>query len=147
MNYFTFREASEITGLNEATIRRLSKKPESKPYVQMKKGKRGTVYTIQADYLFGIYPRLKLDNSPVSSRMGSQYGNVLNDVSPEIAALLAAKDAIIQYLKDEAAYLRDENINLQEEIRSLRRQNVKDNTRPWPTKLVNWVTELWQSKL
>ena len=145
MNYFTFREASEITGLNEATIRRLSKKPESKPYVQMKKGKKGSVYTIQADYLFGIYPRLRFDKNPLSLRVGSYFATPENINNRETAALLAAKDEIIQYLKDEAAYLRNENMRLQEEIRTLKLRKEKAATIPWPRKVVRWASGLWQT--
>lgn len=143
MNYFTFREASEITGLNEATIRRLSKKPESRPYVQMKKGKKGSVYTIQADYLFGIYPRLRFDKNPLSLRVGGYFANSESTNNQEISALLAAKDEIIQYLKDESAYLRNQNMNLQAEIRALKIHQEDGATIAWPKKVIRWASELW----
>lgn len=145
MNYFTFREASEITGLNEATIRRLSKRPESKPYVQMKKGKKGSVYTIQADYLFGIYPRLRFDKNPLSLRIGSYFPTPENTNNQEVIALLAAKDEIIQYLKDEAAYLRNENIRLQEEIRVLKFREAKAAGLTWSRKVMRWASGLLQA--
>lgn len=120
MSYLTLKEASEATGLNEATIRRLCKKTESKPFIDMKKGKQGAMYTIQANYLFNIYPPLK----PVKT---DDYTRVHNDSTSfdktplqDYTTLLEAKDEIIQLLKSETAYLRAENTSLREENRELK---------------------------
>lgn len=120
MSYLTLKEASEATGLNEATIRRLCKKIESRPFIEMKKGKQGAMYTIQANYLFNVYPPSK----PVKT---DDYTRVYNDIisinkSPtqEYVTLLEAKDEIIQLLKSETAYLRAENTSLREENRELK---------------------------
>lgn len=120
MSYLTLKEASEATGLNEATIRRLCKKPASKPFIVLKEGKKGTMYTIQANYLFDVYP-------PVESTKNVAYTRVDNDSTcldkepiQEYTALLAAKDEIIQLLKSETAYLRAENTSLREENRELK---------------------------
>jgi hypothetical protein len=117
MSYITLKEASEATGLNEATIRRLCKKSESKPFIEMKKGKQGAMYTIQANYLFNVYPPSKLVKD-------SDYTRVYNDSTSlnkvplqDYTALLEAKDEIIQLLKSETAYLRAENTSLREENR------------------------------
>jgi len=120
MSYLTLKEAAEATGLNEATIRRLCKKPASKPFIQMEKGKQGSMYTIQANYLFDNY-------SPLQSRQNAVYTRVDNDSTgidkepiQDYAALLTAKDDIIQLLKSETAYLRAENTSLREENRELK---------------------------
>jgi len=120
MSYLTLKEAAGATGLNEATIRRLCKKPTSKPFVQMEKGKQGSMYTIQANYLFDIY-------SPVQSNQNAVYTRVDNDSTrldkepiQDSTAILAAKDEIIQLLKSETAYLRAENTSLREENRELK---------------------------
>lgn len=111
----------------------------------MKKGKKGSVYTIQADYLFGIYPRLRFDKNPFSFRVGSYYANLENTSNQEMTALLAAKDEIIQYLKDEAAYLRNENMSLQEEIRVLKLRQEKTATLSWSRKVIRWASGLWHT--
>ena len=120
MSYLTLKEASEATGLNQATIRRLCKKPESKPFVGMKKGKQGDMYTIQANYLFDVY-------SPLPTIQRTDYTSLNNDSTSldkepiqDYTALLAAKDEIIQLLKSETAYLRTENTSLREENRELK---------------------------
>ena len=110
----------------------------------MKKGKKGAVYTIQADYLFGIYPRLKFNKNLLPLRVGNYYSNGVNNNGPEMSALLAAKDSLIQYLKDEASYLRDENVNLLEEIRNLRRRDAVAVAPSLRRKIVNWVAGFWQ---
>lgn len=120
MSYITLKEASEATGLNEATIRRLCKKSESKPFIEMKKGKQGAMYTIQANYLFNVYPPSKLVKD-------SDYTRVYNDSTSlnkvplqDYTALSEAKDEIIQLLKSETVYLRAENTSLREENRELK---------------------------
>jgi hypothetical protein len=120
MSYLTLKEASEATGLNEVTIRRLCKKTESRPFIEMKKGKRGALYTIQANYLFSVYPPSK----PVKT---DDYTRVYNDSTSlnklpiqEYTTLLEVKDEIIQLLKNETAYLRAENTSLREENRELK---------------------------
>lgn len=120
MSYLTLKEASEATGLNEATIRRLCKKAESKPFIEMKKGKQGAIYTIQANYLFNVYP-------PSKPGKTDDYTRVYNDTTSlnklpiqDYTTILEAKDEIIQLLKSETAYLRAENTSLREENRELK---------------------------
>lgn len=120
MSYLTLKEASEATGLNEATIRRLCKKNESKPFVEMKKGKQGVMYTVQANYLFDVYPPVKSDKSAVYTRLDNDNTRLDREPIQEYTVLLAAKDEIIQLLKSETAYLRTENTNLREENRELK---------------------------
>ena len=120
MSYLTLKEASEATGLNEATVRRLCKKSESKPFVQMKKGKQGAMYTIQANYLFDVYPPVKPDESTGYTRVDNDSASLDKGPVQDYAALLAAKEEIIQLLKSETAYLRVENTSLREENRELK---------------------------
>ena len=120
MSYLTLKEASEATGLNEATIRRLCKKSESRPFVEMKKGKQGAMYTIQANYLFDVYPPVKLDKSAAYTRVDNDNTRLDKKPVQDYTALSAAKDEIIQLLKSETAYLRAENTSLREENRELK---------------------------
>lgn len=55
MQSITIREASEVTGKNEKTIRRFCSKPESKPFIEQK----GTKLYIDVNYLFASYPPQK----------------------------------------------------------------------------------------
>ena len=120
MSYLTLKEAAEATGVNEATIRRLCKKIDSKPFIQLKKGKKGMMYTIQANYLFDVYPPLKPDKIPAYTRVDNDYTSVREEPIQDYTALLAAKDEIIQLLKSETTYLRAENTSLREENRVLK---------------------------
>ena len=120
MSYLTLKEASEATGLNEATIRRLCKKSESKAFVEMKKGKQGAMYTIQANYLFNVYPPLKLVKNDEYTRVYNDSTSLNKVPLQDYTALLEAKDEIIQLLKSETAYLRNENTSLREENRELK---------------------------
>jgi hypothetical protein len=123
MSYLTLKEASEATGLNEATIRRLCKKPASKPFISLKKGKQGMMYTIQANYLFDVYPPLKLAKNTDYTRLDNAYTRLDKEPVQDYTALLAAKDQIIELLKSETAYLRAENTSLREENRELKLLN------------------------
>jgi hypothetical protein len=120
MSYITLKQAAEATGLNEVTIRRLCKKPESKPHINLKKAKNGFMYTIHTNYLFDIYPPIKQDSEPVYTKDDIDYSSV--DIEPVQAytALLSAKDEIIELLKSETAYLRAENTSIREENRELK---------------------------
>lgn len=120
MSYLTLKEASEATGLNEATIRRLCKKTESRPFIEMKKGKQGVMYTIQANYLFDVYPPLKLVKNDDYTRVYNDNTSLDKPPLQDYTALLEAKDEIIQLLKNETAYLRAENTSLREENRELK---------------------------
>lgn len=133
MNYLTLKEASEATGLNEATIRRLCKKPASKPFVELKEGKKGPMYTIQANYLFDVYPPTKPSKSGDYTRVYNDYTSLDKEPVQDYTALLAAKDEIIQLLKSETAYLRAENTSLREENRELKllpAPSLTDNSQP-----------------
>lgn len=121
MTYITLKEAARATGLNEMTIRRLCKKADSKAYIKLKEGKNGSLYTIQANYLFDKYPPKKsLDKLQQSSL------DTLVNVEPihvnrqDYTPVLAVKDEIIQVLKEEIAYLREENKGLREENKELK---------------------------
>jgi len=120
MSYITLKQAAEATGLNEVTIRRLCKKPESKPYINLKKAKNGFMYTIQTNYLFDVYPPIKQEHEPVYTKGDIDYSS--DDIEPIQAytALLASKDEIIELLKSETAYLRAENTSMREENRELK---------------------------
>ena len=120
MNYLTLKEASAATGLNEATIRRLCKKSESKPFIEMKKGKQGDMYTIQTNYLFNVYPPVKVNESDAYTSLDSDSTSVDSEPTQAYVALLSAKDEIIQLLKSETAYLRAEITSLREENRELK---------------------------
>lgn len=120
MSYLTLKEASEATGLNEATIRRLCKKPSSKPFVDMRKGKQGGMYTIQANYLFDVYSPVKSAQNPAYTRVDNDLTSLYREPIQDYTALLAAKDEIIELLKSETAYLRAENSSLREENRELK---------------------------
>jgi len=120
MSYITLKQAAEATGLNEVTIRRLCKKPESKPHIDLKKAKNGFMYTIQTNYLFDIYPPVKQESEPVYTKGDIDYSSI--DIEPiqSYTSLLAAKDEIIELLKSEIAYLRAENVSMREENRELK---------------------------
>lgn len=139
MSYLTLKEASEATGLNEATIRRLCKKPASKPFISLKKGKQGMMYTIQANYLFDVYPPLKLAKNPDYTRLDNAYTSLDKEPVQDYTALLAAKDQIIELLKSETAYLRAENTSLREENRELKLLNPPSSVAPTePKKKTFW---------
>jgi hypothetical protein len=55
MQSISIKEASEVTGKNEKTIRRFCSKPESKPFIEQK----GTKLYIDVNYLFASYPPQK----------------------------------------------------------------------------------------
>ena len=121
MNYITLKEAAKATGLNEMTIRRLCKKADSKPYIRLKEGKNGSLYTIQTNYLFDKYPpkqaldKVQLDTLDTPVSIDPIQGNT-QDYTP----VLAVKNELIQVLKDEIAYLREENKGLREENKELK---------------------------
>lgn len=120
MSYLTLKEASEATGLNEATIRRLCKKNESRPFIEMKKGKQGAMYTIQANYLFSVYPPSKPVKTDDYTRVYNDSTSLNKSPIQDYTTLLEAKDEIIQLLKSETAYLQAENTSLREENRELK---------------------------
>lgn len=55
MQSISIKEASEVTGKNEKTIRRFCSKMESKPFIEQK----GTKLYIDVNYLFASYPPQK----------------------------------------------------------------------------------------
>lgn len=121
MNYITLKEAAKATGLNETTIRRLCKKADSKPYIRLKDGKNGSLYTIQTNYLFDKYPPKKApdtldENSLYKPVNADPIQGYMQDYTP----LLTVKDELIQVLKDEITYLREENKGLREENKELK---------------------------
>ncbi|GAB3767231.1 hypothetical protein [Spirosoma pomorum] len=120
MSYLTLKEAAKATGLNEATIRRLCKRTASKPFIRMKEGKQGGMYTIQANYLFDNYPPLQSVQNAVYTSLDNDSTSIDKEPIQGYTALLEAKDDIIQILKSEAAYLRAENTSLREENRELK---------------------------
>lgn len=117
MSYLTLKQAAEATGLNEVTIRRLCKKSDTKPFVKLQKGKNGSVYTIQANYLFDKYPPVKLNEKEPDLRLDKP---IHDQYRQDYTALWEAKDETIRILKDELAYLREENRSLREENRDLK---------------------------
>ncbi|HYH15729.1 MAG TPA: hypothetical protein VD794_10940, partial [Flavisolibacter sp.] len=56
MPYLSIKEASDLTGKNEKTIRRLIKKPESTSYIKIEEGK----LFIDAEYLDKMYNSVHL---------------------------------------------------------------------------------------
>lgn len=120
MSYLTLKEAAEATGFNETTIRRLCKRQESKPFIQFKKAKNGIMYTVQANYLFSVYPPLQSDRTLTYTRVDNGYTSTSEEPIQDYTGILAAKDEIIQLLKSETAYLRSENTGLREENRELK---------------------------
>jgi len=121
MNYITLKEAAQATGLNETTIRRLCKKADSKPYIRLKKGKNGSLYTIQTNYLFDKYPPKKaLDKLDENSLYTPANVGPVQGYTQDYTPLLTVKDELIQVLKDEITYLREENKGLREENKELK---------------------------
>lgn len=121
MNYITLKEAAKVTGLNEMTIRRLCKKADSKPYIRLKKGKNGSLYTIQTNYLFDKYPpRQALDKVESDSLYNPENVKPIQVNTQDYTPVLAVKDELIQILKDEITYLREENKSLREENKELK---------------------------
>lgn len=121
MNYITLKEAAKATGLNETTIRRLCKKADSKPYVRLKKGKNGSLYTIQTNYLFDKYPPEKAqDKLDENSLYNPVNVHPIQGYTQDYTPLLTVKDELIQVLKDEITYLREENKGLREENKELK---------------------------
>ena len=121
MNYITLKEAATATGLNEMTIRRLCKKPESKPYIQLREGKNGSLYTIQTNYLFDKYPPKKIANDRSEISIDTPVNDEpIQGATQVYTSVLAVKDELIQILKDEIAYLREENKGLREENKELK---------------------------
>lgn len=55
MQSISIKEASDVTGKSEKTIRRLCSKPESKPFIEQ----IGTKLLIDVNYLFASYPPQK----------------------------------------------------------------------------------------
>lgn len=55
MQSISIKEASEVTGKNEKTIRRFCSKAESKPFIEQK----GAKLYIDVNYLFASYPPQK----------------------------------------------------------------------------------------
>ncbi|GAB3226980.1 hypothetical protein [Spirosoma arcticum] len=137
MSYLTLKEASEATGLNEGTIRRLCKKAETKPFIEMKKGKQGAMYTIQANYLFDVYPPSKSSKDSAYTRVDNGSTTVDKESTQAYTDLLTAKDEIIQLLKSETAYLRAENTSLREENRELKLLPSPSSTGSDPEKPVD----------
>lgn len=121
MNYITLKEAAEATGLKEITIRRLCKKADSKPYVRFKKGKNGSLYTIQTNYLFDKYPPKKTpDDNLLANASLTVQSMPVQDTEQGYTSILSVKDELIQVLKDEITYLREENKGLREENKELK---------------------------
>lgn len=120
MSYLTLKEASEATGLNVATIRRLCKKAQSEPFIEMKKGKQGSMYTIQANYLFNVYDPVEANKSEDYTRVDNGSTRLDKEPVQDYTALLSAKEEIIELLKSETAYLRAENTSLREENREMK---------------------------
>lgn len=138
MNYITLKEAAKATGLNEMTIRRLCKKPVSKPYIRLKEGKNGSLYTIQTNYLFDKYPpKEALDKVLVDTLNTPVSVEPIQVNTQDYTPVLAVKDELIQVLKDEITYLREENKGLREENKELKllpapfnmTQEVSENAR------------------
>ena len=120
MSYLTLKEASQATGLNVATVRRLCKKVQSQPFIQMKKGKQGSMYTIQANYLFSVYDPVEANKSEEYTRVDNGSTSLDKEPVQDYTALLSAKEEIIELLKSETAYLRAENTSLREENREMK---------------------------
>lgn len=55
MNYIDINQAAEATGKSSKTIRRLSSKKESEPFIDKREGK----IFIDVNYLFASYPSVK----------------------------------------------------------------------------------------
>lgn len=87
MNYIDISEASKATGKNQMTIRRLIKKPESKPYVSLKEDK----YSIDVNYLFSKYPPVNNVNASVP----------IQPIQNDLERLLKEKDERIKDLKEQ----------------------------------------------
>jgi predicted transcriptional regulator len=120
MNYITLKQAAEATGLTETTIRRLCKKAESKPFIKLQKGKSGSIYTIQTNYLFDKYPPVQSPKKEPESNLYKPIHDEHRQPTQDYTALWEAKDETIRILKEELVYLKEENRSLREENRDLK---------------------------
>ena len=143
MNYITLKEAAKATGLNEMTIRRLCKKAESKPYVRLKEGKNGSLYTIQTNYLFDKYSPKKALVRPEQDSLNTHVNvDPIQVHTQDYTPVLAVKDELIKVLKDEITYLREENKGLREENKELKLLPASHNVTPEASE--NPPKSLWQ---
>ena len=101
MLYIQLKEASQLTGMNEMTIRRLAKKPESRQYVKREDNK----IFIQQEYLYKHYPPTtpKLVGVQELKQDIMEVEQDVQDLSrhPYIQQIIAAKEEIIKVLKEE----------------------------------------------
>jgi len=65
MNYIDIKEAVKATGKSEKTIRRLLSKSETKPFLD----KIDNKILIDVNYLFSIYPPIKIHESYIGQRL------------------------------------------------------------------------------
>lgn len=125
----SIKEAVIATGKGEATIRRLTNKIESQPYIENKKGK---IY-IDANYLFSIY-EAKMDDQV--DQTNDQLDKVKNDQVDQIK-LLSRIEILEERLKMEKAISdeKDKRINdLQNTMKLLeykKREEIPIKKKKW----------------
>jgi len=120
--HIDIQEAARLTGKNDATIRRLTKKPVSEPHVKTSEGK---IY-IEQDYLFSNYPPIQPVSEPMHLHMQAPTqapDNSLLDAKDETIRILRqdveGKEKVINQLLERT---REQNIiiqSIQEKMRTL----------------------------
>jgi preprotein translocase subunit Sss1 len=120
IQYVQLKEASELTGKNEMTIRRLAKKPESKKYVKREEKK----ILINAEYLYKHYPptpKVVDQQAPIQKSIQNEQEPIHVYRQEYIQNLLAAKDETIKFLNSE---LESRERTLNQVLERNREQNI-----------------------
>ena len=132
MTYLSIKEATEQTGKNEKTIRRLIKRNESKKYIQLKEGK---LY-INSDYLYNIYKPGHLSTQEFGHLSTQKDGQLDNIEIPEneenkpdyLKEVLKSKDDTIQLLSTQidtlTRQLDNKDTTINQLIERTREQNI-----------------------
>ena len=140
MLYIQLKEASQLTGMNEMTIRRLAKKPESRQYVKREDNK----IFIQQEYLYKHYPPTtpKLVGVQELKQDIVEVEQDVQDLSrhPYIQQIIAAKEDIIEVLKEEVE--RKERMIIQVTERSREQNRIIQSLQEKLTKQLPVTTEV-----
>lgn len=107
MPYLTITQAAEATGKSEKTIRRLSNKPESKPYISKEGTGHNAPILIDASYLQNVYP-LAIPGQPTQNPKNTP-GQRLDTSTQSLLDTDTAQNAVtlshtIELLKQELRY-------------------------------------------
>lgn len=112
MNYIDINQAAEATGKSSKTIRRLSSKKESEPFIDKREGK----IFIDVNYLFDSYPSVK--DAPKHS--GQREEDVQEvDMDKEILQLKNKIALYEQELKHKEELLSEKNNRIEDLQKSI----------------------------